>query len=111
MAYKNGKTYVSRRHSAIRKFIKDKNVEGLLWVILQDCFEDMEESKTPRYGKTMLTFVIQQLAVIENKKTYKGKTGSQIEGTSVRSEDIIKKWLSIREEDENEEEEHSHSEE
>lgn len=93
MTYKNGKTYLSKKHTAIRKNIKEKNVEGLLWIILSECFEDLESSVTPRYGKTMLTFVIQQLAVIENKKVYRGVKSSEVNSTSVRSEDIIAKWL------------------
>lgn len=104
MAYKNGKTYLPRRHAAIRKLIKDKNIEGLLWIILQDCFEDLETQTTPRYGKTMLTFVIQQLAVIENKKSYRGKKSNEVANSTVKAEDIIAKWLGSSEEVMNEEE-------
>lgn len=103
MAYKNGKTYIPKKHAAIRKLIKEKNIEGLLWIILGECFEDMETKETPRYGKTMLTFVIQQLAVIENKKVYRGQKSNEVNNTSVRAEDIIAKWLGSAEDIINEE--------
>ena len=102
MTYKNGKTYLSKKHTTIRKNIKEKNVEGLLWIILSECFEDLDSNVTPRYGKTMLTFVIQQLAVIENKKIYRGVKSSEVNGTSVRSEDIIAKWIAGADDEEEE---------
>ena len=46
----------------------------------------------------MLTFVIQQLAIIEGKKTYKGSSASRIEEPSGMTKNIIEKWLATREE-------------
>lgn len=96
MAYKNGKTYLTKKIAETRKAIRTKNIEALLWIILSECFEDLEANATPRYGKTMLTFVIQQLAVIENKKSFRGKTGAAIDATHTKAEDIINKWLAIK---------------
>ena len=89
MAYRNNKTYLTKREREIRKHLRDRNIEGLLWVILDDCFEDMESNNSARYGKSMLSFVIQQLAVMESKR---GKKGSGLANEETMS--VIDKWLS-----------------
>ena len=98
MAYKNGKPYLTKREQEIRKYLKEKNIEGILWVILNDCFDDMEDSsKSPRHNKTLFSFVIQQLAIMENKKNGKMKNVPD----SADGKKLIEKWLTIKEDEEN----------
>ncbi len=87
--YKGGKTYVTKRTKDLKKSLSSKDIESLLWIVLSDTFSDMEGGQPPRYGRTMLTFAIQQLSVMHGRRISKGwedKVDSPVA-------DILSKWL------------------
>jgi hypothetical protein len=85
MPYKGGLSYEDVRTKRIRKGLKNKDISSILWQMLQDCFEDINANKEPRYGKTAMTFCLAQLSQMESKKT-KGISEEQ-------KIDVISGWL------------------
>jgi hypothetical protein len=67
MAYKNGKAYMSKRDDELRNAVKERNLNSILWVLLEDSLEDMEAGKEPRYGLDMLKQALQHLTSMQNK--------------------------------------------
>lgn len=41
--------------------LKDKDIISLVWAMLEETIEDIDEAKEPRYGKTFLATGVQQL--------------------------------------------------
>jgi len=94
MAYKNGKTYQPKRTKDLKKALDSKDTETILWITLRDSLEDMEEAKEPRYGKTFLSFAIQQLATTHGRKISKGIVGGNDEDKK-KSNNLIEEWLKM----------------
>jgi len=88
MAYKSGRTHLTKREKTIRESIKNKDIHKLLWLVVEDSFSDIECGKEPRHGKQMLTFAMQQIAILEAK----GK--AHMKGDAENKIAQLKDWLS-----------------
>ena len=84
MAYKNGKGHLTIRQKNIRKAVKTKNIQFLLWQLVQDCFEDLECDQEPRHGEQMMKFAIQQLALLESKSKKPTDSASELKISKLR---------------------------
>lgn len=68
MPFKGGLTYEDVRTKCIRKGLKNRDINSILWQMLKDCFEDIAANKEPRYGKTAMSFVLSQLCQLDKKQ-------------------------------------------
>lgn len=86
MAYAKGRTYIPRREREVKQFLKKKDIEGLLWLILEDSYGYGDEPIPP---KELKTFAIQQLTLMQSRKKGVTQTGN--------TEDALSKWLGLNE--------------
>lgn len=74
MAYKNGKTVLNKRDNQVRNALQGKDIASLLWIFLEDCVEDIEAGKDPRYGMDMFKNTLMQVANLQAKGIAKPAT-------------------------------------
>lgn len=74
MAYKNGKTVLNKRDNQVRNALQGKDIASLLWIFLEDCVEDIEGGKDPRYGMDMFKNTLMQVANLQAKGIAKPAT-------------------------------------
>ena len=74
MAYKNGKTALNKRETQVRNALQGKDIATLLWIFLEDCVEDIESGKEPRYGIDMFKNTLMQVAQLQAKGIAKPAT-------------------------------------
>jgi hypothetical protein len=74
MAYKNGKTTLNKRDTQVRAALQGKDIASLLWIFLEDCVEDIESGKEPRYGIDMFKNTLMQVAQLQAKGIAKPST-------------------------------------
>ena len=94
MTYAKGRTYIPKREREVKQLLKKKDIEGLLWLILEDSYGYGDEPIPP---KELKTFAIQQLTLMKSRQKMKVD--------DVGGEDALSKWLGIEEEEEAIEEE------
>ena len=94
MTYAKGRTYIPKREREVKQLLKKKDIEGLLWLILEDSYGYGDEPIPP---KELKTFAIQQLTLMKSRQKMKVD--------DVGGEDALSKWLGIEEEEEAVEEE------
>lgn len=68
MAYQNGKNHLTKSQKLIRTAIRKKDINLILWKLIEECFMDLELNQEPRHGKDFMRFAIQQVAIMEGKK-------------------------------------------
>lgn len=63
------------------KALKERNPIALVWAMLEETIEDIDEAKEPRYGKTFLAQAVQQLCADHARNGNKDGTdeGSVVE--------------------------------
>jgi hypothetical protein len=88
MTYAKGRTYIPKREREVKQLLKKKDIEGLLWLILEDSYGYGEEPMPP---KELKTFAIQQLTLMKSRQKMKVD--------DVGGEDALSKWLGIEEEE------------
>jgi hypothetical protein len=88
MAYAKGRTYIPRREREVKQFLKKKDIEGLLWLILEDSYGYGEEPVPP---KELKTFAIQQLTLMQSRKKGVTQDGG--------GDDALMKWLGLSEDE------------
>jgi len=88
MTYAKGRTYIPKREREVKQLLKKKDIEGLLWLILEDSYGYGEEPIPP---KELKTFAIQQLTLMKSRQKMKVD--------DVGGEDALSKWLGIEEEE------------
>ena len=86
MTYKNGKAYLTKRDNELREAVKERNLNSILWVLLEDSLADMEAGVEPRYGLDMLKQSLQHLTSMQNK----GGGSKPITETSQALSDFLK---------------------
>jgi hypothetical protein len=91
MTYAKGRTYIPKREREVKQLLKKKDIEGLLWLILEDSYGYGDEPIPP---KELKTFAIQQLTLMKSRQKMKVD--------DVGGEDALSKWLGIEEEKEEE---------
>jgi hypothetical protein len=74
MAYKNGKNALSKRDTQVRDALQSKDISSLLWIFLEDCVDDIESGKEPRYGMDMFKNTLMQVANLQSKGIAKPST-------------------------------------
>jgi hypothetical protein len=89
MTYAKGRTYIPKREREVKQLLKKKDIEGLLWLILEDSYGYVEEPMTP---KELKTFAIQQLTLMQSRRKMKVD--------DVGGDDALSKWLGLQEEEE-----------
>lgn len=94
MTYAKGRTYIPKREREVKQLLKKKDIEGLLWLILEDSYGYGDEPIPP---KELKTFAIQQLTLMKSRQKMKVDDAG--------GEDALSKWLGIEEEEAVEEEE------
>jgi hypothetical protein len=88
MTYAKGRTYIPKREREVKQLLKKKDIEGLLWLILEDSYGYGDEPIPP---KELKTFAIQQLTLMKSRQKMKVD--------DVGGEDALSKWLGIEEEE------------
>jgi len=91
MTYAKGRTYIPKREREVKQLLKKKDIEGLLWLILEDSYGYGEEPQPP---KELKTFAIQQLTLMQSRRKMKVD--------DVGGDDALSKWLGLEEEEEEE---------
>jgi hypothetical protein len=89
MTYAKGRTYIPKREREVKQLLKKKDIEGLLWLILEDSYGYGEEPMPP---KELKTFAIQQLTLMQSRRKMKVD--------DVGGDDALSKWLGLQEEEE-----------
>jgi len=89
MTYAKGRTYIPKREREVKQLLKKKDIEGLLWLILEDSYGYGEEPIPP---KELKTFAIQQLTLMQSRRKMKVD--------DVGGDDALSKWLGLQEEEE-----------
>jgi hypothetical protein len=89
MTYAKGRTYIPKREREVKQLLKKKDIEGLLWLILEDSYGYGEEPMPP---KELKTFAIQQLTLMQSRRKMKVD--------DVGGDDALSKWLGLEEEEE-----------
>jgi hypothetical protein len=89
MTYAKGRTYIPKREREVKQLLKKKDIEGLLWLILEDSYGYGEEPIPP---KELKTFAIQQLTLMQSRRKMKVD--------DVGGDDALSKWLGLEEEEE-----------
>jgi hypothetical protein len=87
MTYAKGRTYIPKREREVKQLLKKKDIEGLLWLILEDSYGYGEEPMPP---KELKTFAIQQLTLMQSRRKMKVD--------DVGGDDALSKWLGLEEE-------------
>jgi hypothetical protein len=88
MTYAKGRTYIPKREREVKQLLKKKDIEGLLWLILEDSYGYGDEPQPP---KELKTFAIQQLTLMQSRR----KSTSNDAG----GDDALSKWLGLEEDD------------
>ena len=90
MTYAKGRTYIPKREREVKQLLKKKDIEGLLWLILEDSYGYGDEPQPP---KELKTFAIQQLTLMQSRR--------KSQANEVGGDDALSKWLGLEgEEDE-----------
>ena len=88
MTYAKGRTYIPKREREVKQLLKKKDIEGLLWLILEDSYGYGDEPQPP---KELKTFAIQQLTLMQSRRK---STSNDVGG-----DDALSKWLGIQEDE------------
>ena len=90
MTYAKGRTYIPKHEREVKQLLKKKDIEGLLWLILEDSYGYGDEPQPP---KELKTFAIQQLTLMQSRR--------KSQANDVGGDDALSKWLGLEgEEDE-----------
>ena len=90
MTYAKGRTYIPKREREVKQLLKKKDIEGLLWLILEDSYGYGDEPQPPNELKS---FAIQQLTLMQSRR--------KLQANDVGGDDALSKWLGLEgEEDE-----------
>lgn len=84
MTYAKGRTYIPKREREVKQLLKKKDIEGLLWLILEDSYGYGEEPLPP---KELKTFAIQQLTLMQSRR--------KSQANDVGGDDALSKWLGL----------------
>lgn len=84
MTYAKGRTYIPKREREVKQLLKKKDIEGLLWLILEDSYGYGDEPQPP---KELKTFAIQQLTLMQSRRK---STSNDVGG-----DDALSKWLGL----------------
>ena len=88
MTYAKGRTYIPKREREVKQLLKKKDIEGLLWLILEDSYGYGDEPQPP---KELKTFAIQQLTLMQSRR--------KSQANDVGGDDALSKWLGLQEDD------------
>ena len=85
MTYAKGRTYIPKREREVKQLLKKKDIEGLLWLILEDSYGYGDEPQPP---KELKTFAIQQLTLMQSRR--------KSQANEVGGDDVLSKWLGLQ---------------